>query len=129
MFKFKREIKGVIPLYLTGIFLLYDMIRKGASNPLFLLLDGAAFLIIAALLVRFKLTSYLVINEREVVLYRDFFISKAILIDDIRRVKFATGFLPYGKIQMKDGSSTHFRDDYLSTEAKSTLLNIVKTNS
>lgn len=123
---FKREMKGYWHLFFLEAFIAHRWFT-GETVPTFLrLLDGITFLVLAILLFRFASTNYLVINETEVLIKADFFVSKAVPISEIKQIKFEPGWVRHSRIELKNGSSILFRQGYLSAEAKQALLNLVK---
>jgi hypothetical protein len=129
MVNFKRPLKGLIPMIFCQAFLLYNIFSGFIVNPIVLVLVWASCLINAVLLVRSIMTAYLSIDETKLIINRDLFVTTIIPIDEIKQVKFVSGLFPYGKIQMKNGTSVLFRDDYLDADAKAALLNLENRNA
>lgn len=116
MTRFKRDIKGYYHLLILQVFLLYGLFTEHLQ-----IMDALASVVILILLLRFVLTDYLIISETELIINRDFFTSKTILINEIQGVIFGSWFT-FGKINLKNGSSVLFKDRYLSSDAKAALL-------
>lgn len=127
MRSFKRDLKGYWHLFVIEALLAIKVLMPQPMIPFLRLFGWLLIVINAALLIRFLTTKYLLINHTQLIIKGDFFVSRAVAIADIRRIRFAKGAIRYSKIETKDGKSISFRQNYLSAEAKKALLDLVSS--
>lgn len=127
MKSFKRDLKGYWQLFVIEALLAVKVLMP---DPIYPWLRQFGWLLIGintALLIRFVVTKYLIINDTQLTIKGDWLASKSVAIADIRQIRFATGSFGLSKIETKNGKSISIRQTYLSSAAKEALLDLVKS--